>query len=33
MERKLDYGWNEESPRAVTEDMFETIDMGTHSRD
>ena len=33
MGRKLNYGWKEEGPRIITEDVFETIDMGTHPWD
>jgi hypothetical protein len=33
MGRKVNYGWKEEGPRVITEDVFETIDMGTHPWD
>jgi hypothetical protein len=33
MGRKLNYGWKEEGPRTITEDVFETIDMGKHPWD
>jgi hypothetical protein len=33
MGRKLNYGWKEEGPRMIAEDVFETIDMGTHPWD
>jgi hypothetical protein len=33
MGRNLSYGWKEEGPRSITEDVFETIDMGKHPWD
>jgi hypothetical protein len=33
MGRKLTYGWKEEGPRMVTDDVFESIDMGKHPWD
>ena len=33
MGRKVNYGWKEEGPRIITEDLFETIDMGKHPWD
>jgi hypothetical protein len=33
MGRRLNYGWKEEGPRIVTEDVFETIAMGRHAWD
>jgi hypothetical protein len=31
--RRLNYGWQEEGPREITADVFETINMGTHPWD
>lgn len=33
MGRGVPYGWKEEGPRVVTDDLFETIDAGTHPWD
>ena len=33
MGRGIPYGWKEEGPRVITDDLFETIDMGTHPWD
>jgi hypothetical protein len=33
MGRKLNYGWKEEGPRVLSDDVFETIDMGKHPWD
>ena len=33
MGRNVNYGWKEEGPRVITEDVFETIEMGRHPWD